>query len=84
MNYGILIKKFLYRFPGIDNYQNIGRLTDTLISSNILDILASWTIPRPAPSSTIFDGVLVFGVTLEVFTIVYLLWKGIPADSHLD
>nr|KXH72368.1 MAG: hypothetical protein AM325_14500 [Candidatus Thorarchaeota archaeon SMTZ1-45] len=72
IQYGVLIKSYVHRFPDFDDYQNIGTFTRTLISSNILHILR-------APSAQ-FLGInltelLVLGITIEVIIIFAILVK---------
>jgi len=78
IQYGVLIKSYVHRFPDFDDYQNIGTFTCTLISSNILHIL------RAPPAQFLginLTELLVLGIAIEVIIIFAILTRRIKQTN---
>lgn len=72
VQFGVLIKKYLHRWPGTDDYMNIASFTDTLVSTNIIDELES---SAPILFGLDLRGLLIVGILVETAVIVALFVK---------
>ncbi len=72
IQFGVLIKSYLYRYPGFDDYRNIATFTDTLIASNILILLKA---PPAQFLGISLTGFLVLGIAIEVIIIFAIFIK---------
>lgn len=79
IQFGVLIKSYLHRYPGFDDYQNIGTFTDTLVASNILSLLEA---PQAQFLGINLTELLVFGIAIEVVIIFAIMAKKIREKAN--